>query len=215
MKNKRMLLRMSVLLAAIATVAAGCQLFAIPFADRDPKRTIPAEYHLTAERLLIFPYVSYDISYDFPTLPLDLIQQVMLRLSKDDITGVIDPREVIVYQQNNLDWQSMPIERIGRLFNADKVLYIELESFRLMELQSANLYRARAEATIQVVDLTADDIATVPYEGSASLVLPHDRPIGTSEISAAQMYQVTLIRLAERVANKFYDHQERVFTGGR
>ena len=202
-----------VLLTAVLS-AVGCQIFAIPFAERDPKRKVAAEYHLTAERLLIFPYVSYDISYDYPAMSLDLMQQVMLRLSKDDIKGVIDPREVMAFQQNNLDWQSMPVERLGRLFNADKVLYLEVSSFTLMELQSANLYRGRGEVTIQVVEVPPSGEATVPYEGSVSLVLPPDRPIGTSEISAVGMYQATLIKLAERVALKFYAYEERVFTGG-
>ncbi len=210
--NGRTLLLVALL---AASVVAGCQLLAIPFAEREATREIPAEFDLTAERLLVFPYVSYDISYEFNNLPLHLMQQVILRLDNTKVGRVIDPREVLAFQQNNLDWQSMPVERIGQHFKVDKVLYLEVEAFGIREWQSANLYRGRAEVAMQVVTVpTADRPAMVPYEGTVNLTLPEDRPIGTSEISEDGMYQATLIRLSESIANKFRDHKVKVLGGG-
>ena len=203
-------------LPVVLLCASGCglpNLLVYPFADREAKKQVAREHDLTAERLLILPYAGNDVLFEYPDagrqISLQVIQQIRENL-RGRVHRVINPNQVARYQQSTLEWPNLPVADIGRQFQADKVLYIELNRFTLMEERSANLYRGRAEARIQVVDTGAPRGEESLYEGHVEVEVPDDRPIGTMEISEATLLQAILYRFAEEVVWKFHDHEEKV-----
>lgn len=201
--------------AGAGVLLAGCglpNLFAYPFADRDAKESVKREHDLTANRLLILPYASNDVLFEYPTAPLDVstftVQEIRKHL-RGKVDWVINPNQVALYQQSDLDWPNKPVAEIGRHMEADKVLYIELRRFTMMEERSANLYRGRVSAHVKVVDATAPtNTEAVLYSTDLSIEFPGDRPLGMSEISPARMEQLTLYTFAKELIWKFYDHEE-------
>lgn len=203
------------MLAAVALALSGCgipNLIAYPFAERDATRAVPAEYDLTAERLLILPYAGHDMLFESPSLGYDIGQRVASQIY-DNLRGrvkvIVNPAQVEAYQQRRLDWPSMPVAEIGREFGATKVLYIEMRRFTIMEERSANLYRGRAEARVQVYDSSPGGGGEMLYDGEAEIEFPDDRPASTMEISETQLRQITLGFFAREVVRKFHDHSER------
>jgi hypothetical protein len=202
----------------LAFGAAGCHpaIWAYPFADRDAKDKVKAEHDLEADRLLILPYAAMDVEFESPAIgrevSFEIINEIMDNL-RGRVHRVVDPRNVSRYQRRTLDWPNTPVAQIGREFKADKVLYIEIYRFSIMEERSANLYRGRIAGRIQIVDTSAPEGKEVLYESEVSVEVPDDKPIGAMEISESQLRWGTMNCFAQEVIQKFHDHEKRRMGG--
>ncbi|MBN2581485.1 MAG: hypothetical protein JXL80_00345 [Planctomycetes bacterium] len=202
------------LLVVVALGLCGCglaHLFAYPFASREGTVHVKGDYDLRADALLIFPYLGSEIQLEYPNAGLEIssfIYQELYANLKGRVRGVVNPQQVVRYQQTDLDWQNKSIQEIGREFGADKVLYIEVNRLTLMEEHSANLYRGRVKAHLQVVDVGSTTGEGLLYESDVSVVVPKDNPLGTMQISSARIMTETLTQFAKETVWKFYDHEE-------
>lgn len=211
---------LALMLPLAALCASGCgipNLIAYPFAQRDAKQDVKAEHYLTAERLLILPYLGRGVEFESPTAGLDISNSIIeqFRIQKlGSRISVINPKHVARFQQNRLDWQSLSAAQIGREFKADKVLYLEISRYSVMEERSANLFRGRLSGHLQVVDPNALTGGDVLYETDVSVQVPDDQPIGITDISESKLRLSLLIRFGEVVVWKFCDHEEPRMGGG-
>ncbi len=207
---------LSALLVLLAWGTAGCgiaHLMIYPWAPREAKKDVKSEHDLVAERLLILPYAPHDVQFNNPGVGRDLSNH-MIREIRENLRGrvhrVINPAQVALYQQSNLDWPNLSVAEIGRQFKADKVLYVELNRFTMMEEDSANLFRGRVEATIRVVAPAREAVSATLYEGQVAVTVPEDQPIGSIDISEAKFKQAVLYRTGQEIIWKFHDHSEKV-----
>ncbi|KPK50998.1 MAG: hypothetical protein AMK72_00900 [Planctomycetes bacterium SM23_25] len=204
--------RMAAVLVALALTASGCQVpvqFLVwAFAPRHPKKTIKAEYDLRAERLAIVPYAGTDILFTYPAAPIEVSRDLVNELvgqCKDRVKTIVHPVEVVRWQESNLEWPNMTLEDIAKAFQADTVLYVELEQYTMIEERSANLFRGRVRARVQVVK--ADGARNPVYETTVETVFPEDRPVGVLEESERRIRAAVTRFFARDVIRKFYDHE--------
>jgi len=210
------------LLAAVGLASSGCGLelfFSWLTAPRHPKRNVPAEYKLEADLLLILPYAGTEILFDYPTAAVEVSQRTAMEVARHlrrRVKRIANPAQVQAFQDSNLDWPSMSLAEIGRRFGADKILYIELSRYTMMEPDSVSLLRGRISAKVEVADVAA--AAENPaYSTDVDIVFPPDRPVAAAEFPERVIRQVTTRLFAETVVKKFYDHEEKVQmrAGGR
>jgi hypothetical protein len=195
----------------------GCYLphFLVWLTKPEEKKTIKAEYALESERLVIVCYAGTDILFTYPTAPLEISRDLvgeMLTHLKPKIKSIIHPVEVIRWQESNLDWPNIPPVEIAKAFNADTMLYIELDDYSTIEERSANLYRGHIRANVQVVKVGAP--ANPVFRTTVETLFPEDRPVGVLEISERVIRAGTSSFFARAVVNKFYD-REIVIKGGK
>jgi hypothetical protein len=105
----------------------------------------------------------------------------------------------------------MTLPDIAKAFQADTLLYVELEQFAMTEERSANLLRGRVKARVQVIK--ADGARNPVYETRIETMFPEDRPVGVLEISERQIRMYTTVMFARAIARKFYDHEVEVKGG--
>ena len=203
-------------LAASALGACGCHWFASwLIAPRHPKETIKAEYALKAERLVIVTYAGTEILFNDPTAPVEVsygITNEILRSLAGTVKTIVRPEQVVHWQESTLEWPNMALPDIAKTFQADTILYVELERYTLMEDRSANLYRGRIRARIQVAEAAAT--RNPVYETTIETLFPEDSPVGVLETSDRTIRTGTNIFFARAVVNKFRDHEVEV-KGGR
>jgi len=209
---------LGVLVGLAALAAGGCgvpNFFAWMFAPRHPKETIKAEFPLKADRLVIVPYAGTDILFNDPTAALEvstgLVNEILRNMSAQ-VKTIVHPVQVARWQESNIEWPNMPLADIAKAFQADTLLYVELERYTMMEDRSANLFRGRARARIQVVQPAAE--RNPVYETIVEATFPEDRPVGVLETSEQTIRAGTNMYFARTVIGKFHDHEVEV-TGGR
>jgi hypothetical protein len=219
--RKRVQWRLKGLVALIglaAMASAGCNLgnlFAWAFAPRHPKETIKAEYPLKAERLVIVPYARTDILFEDPTAPVEigcgLANEIGRSLGPTCVKTIVHPVEVGRWQESNVEWPNMSLTDIAKAFRADLLLYVELEHYSMIEEKSANLYRGRIRARVQVVQPAAE--RNPVYEATVETAFPEERQLGLG--ASLQVIRAGTVRkFAQDVVNKFHDF-EREVVGGR
>ncbi|MFO8012768.1 MAG: hypothetical protein R6X20_05615 [Phycisphaerae bacterium] len=197
---------------ALAVTTAGCEILgqaiAVWIAPRHPKKTVEAEYELEAKRLVIVPYAGNDVLFEYPTAPLqvsrDLVHELVGHLGTR-IGEIVHPVQVARWQESNLEWPNMSLEAIAETFQADVLLYVELEQYTMLETGSPNLLRGQVRARVQVVE--ADAEANPAYESIVQTRFPEQRPVAEGEVSPRRIRAVVTRLFARDLVRRFYDHE--------
>jgi len=198
--------------------ASGCYLphFAVwLFGPRKIMKEVKAEYPLESARLVIVPYAGTDVLFTYPMAPIEIGQALVNEIGQhfsDRVKTIVHPVRVVRWQKSTLDWPNMSLVEIGEHFQADTVLYVELERYTMVEERSANLFRGRARARVQVVKV--EDEHNPVYETVVETVVPEDRPVSVLGTSERMIRQATNLVFAREVVWKFYDHKVEVKGGG-
>lgn len=214
MKWKNAFLAVAAVVLVIGTV--GCHwLFAWAAAPRHPMQTFKAEYDLKADRLVIVIYAGTDLLFEHPAAPLEISSVIAYQLTSNlghQVKQIVDPAQVIRWQESKLDWSGMPLVDIAKAFQADTLLYVEMERYSTVEERSANLYRGRVRARVQVVKTEAS--RNPVYETTVETTFPEDRPIGVLDASERQIRGGTNAWFARDVVRKFHEYKVEIKGGG-
>jgi len=197
---------------ALSASAAGCeylgQFFAWGFAPRHPKKQVKAEYHLEADHLVIVPYAGTSILFEYPTASVQVAGDVRYEIARrleGRVKQIVDPAYVVRWQESHLEWPNMTLEAIAKTFQADTLLYVELERYTMFEPGSPNLLRGQVRARIQIVKAGAQ--ANPVYETTVETVFPEERPVAQGELSLRRLRATTTRLFARDVVRLFYDHE--------
>ena len=112
--------------------------------------------------------------------------------------------------ERSLDASSDP-QTVGREFDADMVVYLELLRFQIRDPEAPDYLRAQIEASVAVYDLKADPDEPKVYQlKSVEIVYPEHGGILFNASNSTQVRQGAYVLFAEQVARKFYEHEEKL-----
>jgi hypothetical protein len=210
-------LRLAGLLVVAAALAAGCNLSALPyFLSGAEAKQPPILMKLASDdkkkevKVAIFVYSGVSDRPEFMCLEREL-SGALTRYLKDgckaneEKVDIIPPGKVQDYKNTHPDWHAESLQELGKHFEADYVIYIEVMSMSLYEQGSAKqLYRGKAELAVTVVNMkTPDDD---PIEQPYRCEYPASRPIMADDQNARQFYTSFLNYVAEHIAWYFTAH---------
>jgi hypothetical protein len=209
--------RLAGLLVLAAGLTTGCDLpsllYFVTTGLKEPMEEAQ-EMRLTEKgkevKVVILTYAGLDMRPGLMTVGRDLGGQLARQLqnlckeNKDKIT-VVSPTRVNEYLNNHPNWYLKP-EEVGKHFDADKVIYLEVEKFSLYEPGSASqLYRGRANISVKLWNLSNPD--DIPVELPFGFEYPSSRgPIPADDQSQREFYQAFLSYLAKHLSWKFTAH---------
>lgn len=198
------------LMLASLSLAGGCRglgYLGYLFAPAMPDKYEEAEFGgLAKHSVAIVIYADPDAQYEYPHARLDLAGRLGAELQQNvkDIR-VTDPRKVVRYQDENLDWDAADRTKLGKDFGVDYVLYISLAKYTMREPGSEYLYRGEIIADVAVHQVS------LPERQSRVFVLNGFRVSHPPEAVPAD--NDILVRtfadaeFATRLAKKFYRHK--------
>ncbi len=165
----------------------------------------PAEYTgLKDKRVAVVCRQLVSLQYRDTTVPRDLAARVgSLLATNGKKIEVIDQQQVSEWTDENA-WDDFT--QIGKALEADIVVAIELEDFRLHQGQT--LYQGRANVQIKVYDIK-DGGKLVFEKTPRPSVYPPNGGIPTSEKQESQFRREYVGILAEEIARLFYEHDSR------
>jgi hypothetical protein len=202
----------SLWLLAFSLFLCGCNLM-VPFAFvGDPKKRVLPEFDkLPGKRVAILVWTDPATLFDYPYARIEIATYIADKLSYEMAqrkrgTQVVDPRDLEDFLQKNAAARVNPWE-VGRHFNADYVIYIEVLEFQIRSPDEPQFLRGRVEAAVAVHDTgersrEADRFTLTPVR----TVYPDNTPVMLTATNAPLVREATYRAFAEQVARKFYEY---------
>lgn len=201
---------MIVLSPALIVVLAGCNLLIPLMLMQEHKRTVPPEFSkLKGKRTMVLIWAEPETLFDYPHVRLELSTYISdkIRAQVPEVT-LVEPLKVEDHIQKTLDADADP-QHLGKHFDAEMVVYLELLEFQVRDPGMPDLVQARIGASVAVYDLTADPDETRCYElAPVHVAEPQNNALLISRANIMQVRQEAYLKFAETVARKFYSWQE-------
>jgi len=218
---KRLVLVAGIFLAAGLTT--GCNLLSLPFFIFGPEPKIEAEMkHIGSKEkrdeitVVVLTYAGPETRPEFIKVDRDLaacITEEMREAIKynNEKVKVVSSSKVEKFKQEHLNWQTMELADVGKRFNADWVIYVELDNdtLALYERGSAReMYRGHADYTVTLLDVHDPEDGTKRKQFSFTYP-KDDRGIQASDTTAVLFKQKFLQQIARKVAWCVTSHPTR------
>jgi hypothetical protein len=208
---------------AVAIASAGCNVSALPYFlagcpepmdQAGDMALVPEKKKRDELKIMVLAYSAMDPSTEFVTADRELqssLSRQLLQLAKknEQKVAIIPPGRVQEYKNAHPEWHTARIQDIGRQFNADYVIYLEIEAMSLYERGGFNqLYRGRAEIGITLVNLQKPDMD--PVEKHFSCEYPKTRgPVPVDEMNKRQFYLSFMEHVTQRLSWYFVPHESQ------
>jgi hypothetical protein len=174
-----------------------------PSIEPDFDKTTNKSLDKKGTKVLVMCYAPKEVKWDFDSVDKELGVHVTHRLNQNHIK-VMDPDAVNGWLDNHADWDKP--EEIGRDFEVDYVVVIEIRKFGLYEQGSNNLFRGNSEIDLSVFEMEKDGEGNEIYSKAIVSKFPIHQPVLTSETSYYDFKQLYLSRLSDEIGRHFYDH---------
>lgn len=219
--------RVAGLLVLAAAVTAGCNpltglFFLMPGAE--PKQ--PAELmQFTSDdknkeiKVVVFASTAVEMGTEFIRSDRELSNILARYLQqgwKDNKqkVAVISPRKVEKFKDEHPNWQTLGLADIGRHFEADYVIYLDIQQLGLYEKGSGKtMFRGSAEITVAVVDMNKPDDS--PLMREYSRIYPSAGPVDANDKSLVQFRQQFMESIGRQLSWYFVEHPTRDLFEGR
>jgi hypothetical protein len=208
-----------------AVLCAGCDpatmmYFLTPETKEAPElRRLASEDKKKEVKVVILAYPAMDLRAEFIQADRELTfllarQLTELARANEEKLVVVPPRRVEEYKNQHPSRHGWDPTDIGKYFQADYVIYLELNRMSLYEVGAGNqLLRGRADISVSLIDMHSEDQdlgkeQTMPF----TCLYPSDSrgPIAESlDTPAGQFRQQFLAYVAKRLSWYFAPHQKR------
>ena len=197
-------LRLCVLALLFPLLAGGCSMITTVAYLVRPENDAPAEFKgLRGKHVAVVCKPIVELEFSDASSARELASLVGSQLARNvRKSRVIDQREVARWIDENA-WVDYPT--LGKSLDADLVVGIDLEEFRMHE--GSTLYRGRATANVRVYDVVEKKVL---YEKRIDdFVFPGDSAVPSSDQSESQFRAMFLQVLAGRIARNFHSYDSR------
>jgi hypothetical protein len=195
----------------LAAAAAGCQPFAWiltktvgPFI---PEETAQAEFDLKTKSVAVLVDVKDPtLRSGFPRLESALSLRLGKALAEHKACGPLVPAHSIeAARLGDPKFAQWSVAQVGKYFNVDYVLHVEVVEFQLRDAPSSNVYHGYTEAAVRLVSPDTGQ-QVWPVLAAARLMTAESQPDVAPEEPGEQ--ESTLIDgFADKIARLFYTYK--------
>lgn len=194
----------TLLLAAVG----GCD-WLIPLALLSHKEKIPAEFDKVAGKTTaIVVWAPQETLFDYPHVRMELSLHIADQLESHlKPAKLVDGRKIEDFLERTLSTAIDP-EQIGREFDCQYVVYLELLDFQIRDPDAPDYLKAKIGASVTVYDMKTDpDEPRQTQLADVEAVYPENAPLLFNETNAAVVRKAAYEKFAEMVARKFYPYE--------
>jgi hypothetical protein len=187
----------------------GCRALAVMFGEKQTRK-VPAKWpHLIDKKVCILVRADWEILFEHSQVQLEVADHVALALEScvEGVT-VVPPQKVVDYQRRFSEWEREDPAQIGRRFEADRVLEIDLTQYTTREPDSPHLYRGHIAAVVNVYNVAYPD-SEAAFSSEVRTSYPSNSP-GAWGTSEREIRRATLEVFAQDAAGLFYDREVEV-----
>lgn len=199
------------LLILVALVAPGCQAFAWVLTKTVgvfvPEDEFVAECSLEGRSVLVLVDMKDPaMAADFPRLEGALADAVGRILTDKHACGPVVPsRSLETVRRTEPHFAQWPINQVGKHFNVDAVLHVEVFDYRLRDSASSNVYHGYAEVAVRIVSPETGE-QVWPVLAAARLISAETTPAVEAE-TTDQQESILTDGLADKIARHFFTYK--------
>ncbi len=204
-------------LCAGAALWSGCNLIAYPLymAGSEKTRKVPAEYgQLGGKTVCVWVWADDAIAFDFPHIPLEVADYARHYIVKNVKAKFVDPLAVDRFRREEYDATSLSPVEVGRRFETDVVLFIQVLEFRTRPANSPNLFQGHISASCSLYDCTGQKALYSPdrvlWSGQVQASYPARGPVSIMQANDVSIRAQVLTLFAQELARKFYEHRVKL-----
>lgn len=196
----------------LVVIQTSCNLL-MPIAILGVQRQrVPAEFDkLAGSRVAVQVWTDPSTLFDYPHARLELSSYVAEKLQaelgqRNMAVDVVDARDVEDFLQRNPEARMNPTA-LGRQFQANYVIYVEVSGFQIRDPSEPQFLRGRITASVSVHDVSGDSRSARRFELSpVEAIYPEEQPILITATNAPLVREATYRKFAEMVSRKFYEY---------
>jgi hypothetical protein len=207
-------------LVVTAIAGFGCNMLSLPFflmtgmdPKHEPKCKLASDDKKKPEvRVVILASAGLETRPEFLRVDRELSSQLAKKLElgfKDnkEKVKVIPPARVEKYKDEHPQWRAMDAAEIGKHFDADYVIDLEIGDLSLYEPGSGNqLFRGHADIQISVVEVSKPDDEPM-YKEAFRCEYPKTKgPLPASDGNPSQFRQEFVAQMAKELSWRFTAH---------
>lgn len=178
----------------------------------EPKVKLAAEDKTKEVKVVVLAYAGLETRPEFLRADRELASllarqlQQAFRDNKENVK-LVSVAQVEKYKDEHPGWHSIDAAEIGKHFDADYVIDLEVNGLGLYEKGSGNtLYRGHADISIKVLDVSKPEEEPL-YKEEYSCEYPKTRgPVPAGDSNPAQFRQVFLAQVARELSWRFSAH---------
>lgn len=190
----------TVILVLLTLPLAGCGLLAHSLYVIKGNKVKPLYDKLSGQRVAIICVASSPAAG--PNSPSGMIAREVSSILRKHVENIrlVRQDEISDWIDRN-HWDELDYLELGRGVKADRVIALDLESFRLRE--GKTLFKGRSTVTTTVYDLTAGD--KIAYQATAhDFMFPQNGGRHTAETTEASFRRMYVRALGRHLAKAFY-----------
>jgi hypothetical protein len=205
-------------LTAAALALQGCAIFGFGGAmvesyKRSSTHPIDAEYTgLAGKKWAVVVSAPRSIQGEFPDVVPYLTAKITERLVKQQdgvgADGYIPATTVLNYQYQHPRWVTLSYSELARSLGVDRVIYIEVQEYRLNEPGNQYIWSGVATGTLGIAESDGPLADEFSYTKTIRVTFPDKTGMGQNDLSQTQVNTILASRFIDRAAWLFYRHEE-------
>jgi hypothetical protein len=207
--NPRRLWPAAVTVLFCTCLLSGCAQFTLlGLLIGGPPHIEPEFSRLTGEKLVgreakvvVVCYAAPELKLRYSKLDAELASHVT-RLMQTNRINAVEPEYVRAWLDEHPDWETA--DEVGREFEADYVIEVEVSEFDLYEPHSTTLYRGHAIGSVFVHKLVDGEQSERVYTKDLNFMYPTKQARSAYELSEIDFRRDFLSRLSEEIGFMFY-----------
>jgi hypothetical protein len=148
------------------------------------------------KRLVVLSYANSQLRFGFDAIDNDLCKLLINEIAAAEPRfEIVADRKVRAWKDVTPDWEQMELQEIGERFDADYVVFVEVNNFSTNEAKNQYLLKGATTVAFRVHDVSHDqtifdDVYTREY--------PPHRSVPVTEVSSVQQFQNMFLRAVAR-----------------
>lgn len=180
---------------------------------RTGTRSVPPEYTgLAGKSFAVVVAVDRVTQADFPEMVQKVTIDTSERLAKHaGGSGYIPGVKVLEYQYRHPRWVTMTMGQLREALGVERLVYVDLEEYRLNDIGNSYLWDGVASATVGIVEAESPAPDEFVFEKAVTVKFPDVMGQGPNELPYAAVQTELVRRLVDRVTWLFYEHEEKYY----
>lgn len=200
------------LLAVAGALLPGCSAIGALAGsyDRTGSHDVEPEYTgLEGKSFAVVVRAGQLIQADFPEVVVKLSLDVSERLAaQSGASGYVPAPRVIDYLYNHPRWVAMPLDELAKQLGVQRIVFIEINEYRLQDPGNAYLWQGVCGAMVGVVEADGYAPEEFAFRKQLRITFPDKSGFGPNDLPRSGVNTELVRRTVDRASWLFYKHEE-------